>query len=656
MPFIQQSQLAGLIIQGAQGQQGSVGAQGVQGATGPQGAQGSVGAQGVQGATGPQGAQGVQGSTGAQGVQGATGPQGVQGATPAIGGSNTQVQYNNSGVLGGSSNFIFDGTNVGIGGTSLSSFGGRTDLTINGSSTAMVSFGIGAVRKGYILNNGTNLEVANESTGAIIFNTNSAEVFRATSTTLYTASGVSVCVGASDPNYQLQATTSFAVGLTGFNQQLSFTNDTIQSLILGTGYTPLKLNPLGGRVGIGNSSPTSRLTIGTDSFTSAGSNTTGMYTGANGLIVLSDGLFIATRAGVDRLIVDTSGNLGLGVTPSVWNSSDKAFQYGSNSAIWNQGSQYNIVGQNWYHSATGDFRITTGYATRYFQGLGNHFWDIAGTANAGTSISATTAMTLDSSGNLLVGDTSLTAASEKVSIRSNSTPNLILRSTGNSSMRFYNSSDNGANSCQINYYSGTSFSLETIPAIPMVFLTNNTERMRIDANGFAYIRATSQISSPPHQLTISHDNNNNYGLAIYGTAAGGTQQISFFNSAGTQQGYISTTGSGTTAYITSSDYRLKENITPMTGALAKVAQLKPVTYKWKEDGSDGQGFIAHELSEVVPQCVDGEKDAVYENGNPKYQGVDTSFLVATLTAAIQEQQALIESLRTEFDIYKATHP
>ena len=87
----------------------------------------------------------------------------------------------------------------------------------------------------------------------------------------------------------------------------------------------------------------------------------------------------------------------------------------------------------------------------------------------------------------------------------------------------------------------------------------------------------------------------------------------------------------------------------MTGALAKVAQLKPVTYKWKADGSDGQGFIAHELQAVVPDCVTGEKDAVDENGNPKYQGVDTSFLVATLTAAIQE-------LKAEFDAYKTTHP
>jgi hypothetical protein len=104
-----------------------------------------------------------------------------------------------------------------------------------------------------------------------------------------------------------------------------------------------------------------------------------------------------------------------------------------------------------------------------------------------------------------------------------------------------------------------------------------------------------------------------------------------------------------TAYNTSSDYRLKNTIAPMTGALAKVALLKPCTYKWNVDGSNGQGFIAHELAEVCPQAVTGEKDAVDENGNPQYQGIDVSFLVATLTAAIQEQQAIIESLKARLD-------
>mgnify|MGYP003649608542 CR=1 FL=1 len=119
-------------------------------------------------------------------------------------------------------------------------------------------------------------------------------------------------------------------------------------------------------------------------------------------------------------------------------------------------------------------------------------------------------------------------------------------------------------------------------------------------------------------------------------------------SPGTQTGYISTNGT-TTSYVTSSDYRLKDTIAPMTGALATVAALKPVTYKWKSNGADGQGFIAHELQAVVPDCVTGEKDAVDADGKPVYQGIDVSFLVATLTAAIQE-------LKAEFDAYKEAHP
>ena len=119
-------------------------------------------------------------------------------------------------------------------------------------------------------------------------------------------------------------------------------------------------------------------------------------------------------------------------------------------------------------------------------------------------------------------------------------------------------------------------------------------------------------------------------------------EIVQFYRIGTQVGSITVTASAT-AFNTSSDYRLKENIAPMTGALAKVAQLKPVTYKWKVDGSDGEGFIAHELAEVKPDCVSGEKDAVDADGNPVYQGIDTSFLVATLTAALQETKALIDT-------------
>jgi len=126
-----------------------------------------------------------------------------------------------------------------------------------------------------------------------------------------------------------------------------------------------------------------------------------------------------------------------------------------------------------------------------------------------------------------------------------------------------------------------------------------------------------------------------------------TQHCVFTNPNGVV-GTIQTSGNST-SYNTSSDYRLKENIQPMVGALTRVASLKPVTYNWKSDGSDGQGFIAHELAEVVPQAVTGAKDAVDAKGKPQYQGIDTSFLVATLTAALQEAHGLIKDLQSRVD-------
>jgi hypothetical protein len=91
----------------------------------------------------------------------------------------------------------------------------------------------------------------------------------------------------------------------------------------------------------------------------------------------------------------------------------------------------------------------------------------------------------------------------------------------------------------------------------------------------------------------------------------------------------------------------------MIGALAKVAALKPCTYTWKEDGSAGEGFIAHELAEVCPQAVVNEKDAINEDGSIKPQGVDTSFLVATLTAAIQELKAELDATKAKVTALEA---
>ena len=98
------------------------------------------------------------------------------------------------------------------------------------------------------------------------------------------------------------------------------------------------------------------------------------------------------------------------------------------------------------------------------------------------------------------------------------------------------------------------------------------------------------------------------------------------------------------AYQTTSDYRLKENVAPMTGALSKIAALKPVTYTWKDNQQNGEGFLAHELQEHFPDAVSGTKDEVDGNGKPKYQGMDSSVIIATMVKAIQELKAINDTL------------
>jgi len=269
------------------------------------------------------------------------------------------------------------------------------------------------------------------------------------------------------------------------------------------------------------------------------------------------------------------------------------------------------------------------------------------------------AMRIDSSGNVLIGQTSVTGDGEKVSISNtttsgsvyNTTLRLVSTTTGAGSEAKMMFSLGGA-STGISYISSQ---LEGAGYGNLIFATrpnggNTTERMRIDSGGAVFINATSagSFSAGARLSVLGVDGE--FASVIRAPTTSTYNVISLDNPNG-QVGRIQTSASAT-SFLTSSDYRLKEDIASMTGALAKVAALKPVTYKWKVDGTAGQGFIAHELQEVVPDCVGGEKDAVTtyidEDGNeatrPAYQGIDTSFLVATLTAAIQEQQALITSL------------
>lgn len=196
-------------------------------------------------------------------------------------------------------------------------------------------------------------------------------------------------------------------------------------------------------------------------------------------------------------------------------------------------------------------------------------------------------------------------------------------------------------------------------SVPIVFGSASLERMRIDTSGNVLIGRTSAsgytaVGIKLSPTAFSNFTHNTAGSANIGfTAPVSESQLAFYRiDTGALMGSISNGASNTVAYNTSSDYRLKENVQPMVGALSRVMRLKPCTFTWRGDGVAGEGFIAHELQEVVPQAVTGSKDAVGKDGKPAYQGVDASFVVSVLTAALQELKAELDSVKVELQTLK----
>ena len=122
--------------------------------------------------------------------------------------------------------------------------------------------------------------------------------------------------------------------------------------------------------------------------------------------------------------------------------------------------------------------------------------------------------------------------------------------------------------------------------------------------------------------------------------------IDFRNSSNYSAGRISMPTSTTVNYGTTSDYRLKTNVVDLENGIEKVKKLKPSRFEWIENGIEVDGFIAHEVAEVVPEAVTGVKDAVDENNDPVYQDLDYSKVIPVLTAALKEAIEKIELLET----------
>jgi hypothetical protein len=201
----------------------------------------------------------------------------------------------------------------------------------------------------------------------------------------------------------------------------------------------------------------------------------------------------------------------------------------------------------------------------------------------------------------------------------------------------------GANTSSELIHRGTgALQFVTAQASNMLFYTNSTERMRITSGGSILCDSTALIGGDTAPLQA--DGKTRTALALKGGSNGFF--AAFYNTSSTLIGSITGAGGATTFYNTSSDYRIKENVVPLTEAISRVNQLQVHRFNFiSHPDQTVDGFIAHEAQEVVPECVTGTKDAVDADGNPVMQGIDQSKLVPLLTAALQEAVAEIKALK-----------
>ena len=249
--------------------------------------------------------------------------------------------------------------------------------------------------------------------------------------------------------------------------------------------------------------------------------------------------------------------------------------------------------------------------------------------------------------------------------------NLVIHGSGFPELKLYNTSAtaNDSHIFVIRGYNNTStlWNRLNYSASSHAFDVYGTERMRIDSNGWINVNYP-EYTSTTSQFVIRKDNptvyNNSHlelistaGDVILGFHAGGATAIcldhvrgggSIRCVAGNRSVFAPLEAS---AFTVGSDYRLKENIVPMVNAVDRLSKLKVHQFNFIEGsmsyngGATVDGFLAHEVQEVVPEAITGTKDAVDENGNPQYQGIDQSKLVPLLTAALQEALTEIADLK-----------
>jgi hypothetical protein len=439
-------------------------------------------------------------------------------------------------------------------------------------------------------------------------------------------------------------------------------------------------------LGIGTSSPAAKLEVTGNSFLNGNilTNSGSTIYNATGDLYIRSGTSGALRLGSngtnDKMTLDSSGNLGLGVTPSAWLGTADVIQVGSASFVggYIAANAWNVVGSNVYYDTSANTKyISTDYASEYRQYQGQHRWYTAPSGTAGNAISFTQAMTLDASGNLGVGTTSPTSG-WRLDVQAARALSRIQSTTGTQDVIYQMSNTGGNLSLGIDNSTGSNqtgaaygtYLWSTVNS-PMVFATNNTERARITSSG-GFKQQSGGASYEDTTLGYSEFNNGEVGttallqrctnasfngsVSVLKTSRAASTGFVFISAEANSVIQFSVRGDGNVyntnnSYGAISDAKLKENVTDATPKLDKLNQVRVVNFNMIGSEQKQLGVIAQELEQVFPGMVDEspDRDAEGNDLGTTTKSVKYSVFVPMLIKALQEATTEINSLKARLD-------
>jgi hypothetical protein len=391
-------------------------------------------------------------------------------------------------------------------------------------------------------------------------------------------------------------------------------------------------------------------TAGTGNFTIAApnSNTNRTLTlpdEAGEILTDTGRITINSAAPIGSLNIDASGNVGIGAT-SPNHRFDVQTPSGTNVVInaTKSGTDAVQIGVD-----TGPYINGGAFLALRVGGSERARIDSAGNVGIGTTLSPQSRLNVTKPGNSTSPNIAITSGGP--GDPSTTDPYITFAASGLESLNTIKITTTGAfNSRSLTFHTGSD--------------NAGSERMRITAGGLVHVNGTTTGDS---QVAITRNNPTVYNGAHLELISGAGDVVLGFHAAGATAVCMDHIRSSTSlrvvngnrtafapilasAFTVNSDYRIKENLEPLTDASTRIMQLPVHRFSFIENSMSYQtgqivdGFLAHEVEGVVPEAVLGEKDAVDSDGNPIYQGIDQSKLVPLLTAALQEALSKINAL------------